>query len=224
MSTAPFTGRANLFAERPGVLVVDRPASIALNDVDPAITFATLAGLRAGRRRRDDRDGQDHPVRGAAARARQGGRRCARREADPARCAVPVRKVGVDLDHAARPRRQGDRQDPARSPPSGSRPRAPSIVAEKRVPHETAGARRRRSTRCSRPGAELVVVFGASAIADRRDVIPAAIEAAGGRDRAFRHAGRSGQSAAGRRSSAAGRCSARRAARAARRKTASTGC
>ena len=30
-------------------------------------------------------------------------------------------------------------------------------------------------------GAELVVVFGASAIADRRDVIPAAVEAVGGR-------------------------------------------
>src|SRR5262249_39577756 len=30
-------------------------------------------------------------------------------------------------------------------------------------------------------GAELVIVFGASAIADRRDVIPAAVEAVGGR-------------------------------------------
>ena len=30
-------------------------------------------------------------------------------------------------------------------------------------------------------GAELVIVFGASAIADRRDVIPAAIERAGGK-------------------------------------------
>ena len=30
-------------------------------------------------------------------------------------------------------------------------------------------------------GAELVIVFGASAIADRRDVIPSALEAAGGR-------------------------------------------
>ena len=29
-------------------------------------------------------------------------------------------------------------------------------------------------------GAELVIVFGASAIADRRDVIPAAVEAVGG--------------------------------------------
>ena len=30
-------------------------------------------------------------------------------------------------------------------------------------------------------GAELVIIFGASAIADRRDVIPAAVEAVGGR-------------------------------------------
>src|SRR5437764_3709170 len=37
-----FTGRANLFAEHAGVLVVDRSGVDALNDVDPAITFATL--------------------------------------------------------------------------------------------------------------------------------------------------------------------------------------
>ena len=38
-----------------------------------------------------------------------------------------------------------------------------------------------RSKRCLNAGAELVVVFGASAIADRRDVIPAAVEAVGGK-------------------------------------------
>src|ERR1041384_3649266 len=37
-----FTGRANLFAEHAGVLVVDEAGVNALNDVDPAITFATL--------------------------------------------------------------------------------------------------------------------------------------------------------------------------------------
>src|SRR4051812_49108216 len=37
-----FTGRANLFAEHAGVLVVDEAGVDALNDVDPAITFATL--------------------------------------------------------------------------------------------------------------------------------------------------------------------------------------
>src|SRR5262249_274151 len=37
-----YTGRANLFAESAGVLMVDRAAIDALNRVDPAITFATL--------------------------------------------------------------------------------------------------------------------------------------------------------------------------------------
>src|SRR6185295_6199150 len=37
-----FTGRSNLFAEHGGVLVVDKAGVDALNDVDPAITFATL--------------------------------------------------------------------------------------------------------------------------------------------------------------------------------------
>src|SRR5689334_25032065 len=34
-----FTGRANLFADHAGVLVVDKERIDALNDVDPAITF-----------------------------------------------------------------------------------------------------------------------------------------------------------------------------------------
>ncbi len=58
-----FTGRSNLFAEKAGVLVVDREAIDGLNRVDEAITFATLSALQAGGRRRDDRDGEDHPVR-----------------------------------------------------------------------------------------------------------------------------------------------------------------
>ena len=65
-------------------------------------------------------------------------------------------------------RRSGWRRPARASSPSAacrtSRPRSP-----------------RRSTRCCNDGAELVIVFGASAIADRRDVIPAAIEAVGGR-------------------------------------------
>src|SRR3954470_5347747 len=38
-----FTGRANLFSDEAGVLVVNKSGVDALNDVDPAITFATLA-------------------------------------------------------------------------------------------------------------------------------------------------------------------------------------
>ncbi len=60
-----FTGRCNLFAEKAGVLVVDRAHIDAMNRIDEAVTVATLAGLQAGGRRRDAGDGEDHSVRGA---------------------------------------------------------------------------------------------------------------------------------------------------------------
>src|SRR5262249_52933713 len=41
-----FTGRANLFAARPGVLVIDRAAVDRINNVDEAITFATLTAFK----------------------------------------------------------------------------------------------------------------------------------------------------------------------------------
>src|SRR6201995_3683421 len=41
-----FTGRANLFAARAGVLVIDRGAVDRINNVDEAITFATLAAFK----------------------------------------------------------------------------------------------------------------------------------------------------------------------------------
>jgi len=58
-------------------------------------------------------------------------------------------------------------------------PAGAAIVAEKRVAHE-ARALAVALDEVKREGAELTLVFGASAIADRRDVIPAALTAAGG--------------------------------------------
>ena len=62
----------------------------------------------------------------------------------------------------------------ARIAPAGA-----TIVAEKRVLHDQA-ALAKAIAEVRAAGAELVIVFGASAIADRRDVIPMAIETAGG--------------------------------------------
>ncbi len=59
-------------------------------------------------------------------------------------------------------------------------PAKATIVAERRVPHQEA-ALARAIGEVLKQGAELVIVFGASAIADRRDVIPSALEAIGGR-------------------------------------------
>jgi molybdenum cofactor cytidylyltransferase len=58
-------------------------------------------------------------------------------------------------------------------------PAGASIIAERRVPHDE-DALAAAIRELLGLGAELVIVFGASAIADRRDVIPAAIEHVGG--------------------------------------------
>ena len=96
------------------------------------------------------------------------------------------------------------------------------IIAERRVPHERA-ALARALDEVLKAGAELAIVFGASAIADRRDVIPAALEEIGGRIEHFGMPVDPGNllmiGAAGNRP-----CSARRAARAARRRTGLIGC
>src|SRR5262249_49611747 len=63
-------------------------------------------------------------------------------------------------------------------------PAGASIVAGRRVAHEQ-GALAAAIEDVLGEGAELVIVFGASAIADRRDVIPAAVAAIGGGHRPF---------------------------------------
>jgi molybdenum cofactor cytidylyltransferase len=175
---AAFTGRANLFAEQAGVLVVDRQATDCLNRVDPAITFATLAAFT--------------PV--------IPGQMVATVKIIPFAVSAPARDAAVAIAARARPlvrvapyrvRRIGvvstllpgladkviDKTlkiTLGRIAPAGA-----SIISERRVAHETqALAAALDATLAS--GAELVIVFGASAIADRRDVIPSAVETVGG--------------------------------------------
>ena len=175
-----FTGRANLFAESAGVLVVDKDAIDRLNQVDESITFATLAGLQAGGGRRDDRDRQDHSLRGGAAgaRCRAGGGAADRRRSIRV-APYRIRKVGIVSTLlpglASKVVEKTLKVTAERLAPTGA-----AIVAERRVPHEQR-ALAKAIEEVLDAGAELVIVFGASAIADRRDVIPAAVEAIGGR-------------------------------------------
>jgi molybdenum cofactor cytidylyltransferase len=64
-------------------------------------------------------------------------------------------------------------------------PAGAEIILEDRVPHTADAVAAALSEAIDGAGADLVVVFGASAIADRRDVIPAGLEAAGGRVEQF---------------------------------------
>ena len=171
-----FTGRANLFAGRAGVLVVDRAAVDRINGVDEAITFATLAAFKPvveGEMVATVKlipFGVEAKLRDAAVKAASGG---ALRIAP-----YVIKRVGVisTLLPGLAPKVVDKtlRVTAERLAPAGA-----TIMAERRVPHDEA-ALKAAIKELLGLGAELVIVFGASAIADRRDVIPAAISGIGG--------------------------------------------
>jgi molybdenum cofactor cytidylyltransferase len=172
-----FTGRANLFADGPGILVVDKDAIDALNRVDDAITMATLSAYKpvvAGEMIATVKIIPFAVARAACDRALDFAKRPLVRVA-PYR----VRKVGVVSTVlpglASKVIEKTLKITAERLKPAGA-----SIIAERRVPHEEKALTRALDD-VLRQGAELAIVFGASAIADRRDVIPAALEAIGGR-------------------------------------------
>lgn len=172
-----FTGRANLFAETAGVLVVDKDAVDALNRVDEAITFATLPAYKPVVAGEMIATVKIIPFAVAVS----------ARDAALAGIAKPllrvapyrIRKVGVISTLlpglAAKVIDKTLKITAERLAPAGA-----AIVAERRVPHERAALARALDD-VLKEGAELVIVFGASAIADRRDVIPAALETVGGK-------------------------------------------
>jgi len=174
-----FTGRANLFAAHAGVLVVDKERIDALNDVDPAITFATLnayAPVVAGKMIATVKI-----IPFAVAGAARDKAITAATGAQPIVRVAPfkVRKVGIISTVlpglAEKVIEKTLKVTEERLAPAGA-----VIVAERRVPHETK-ALAKALDEVLKQGAEMVVVFGASAIADTRDVIPAAVEQIGGR-------------------------------------------
>ncbi len=173
-----FTGRCNLFAEKAGVLLVEKKSVDALNRIDESITVATLAAFKPvveGEMIATvkiipfavDRTDRDEAVSAAV-------------KAKPVIRVAPykVRKIGVVSTLlpglASKVIEKTLKITTTRIAPAGA-----EIIAERRVAHEQ-GALSRAIDELLDAGAELVIVFGASAIADRRDVIPAAVEAVGG--------------------------------------------
>ena len=173
-----FTGRCNLFAESAGVLVVDRDAVDALNRIDEAVTLATLSAYKPVVEGEMIATVKIIPF--AVAKAARDQAMAAAAKAKPVIRVAPykLRKIGVvsTLLPGLAPKviEKTLKITTARIAPAGA-----TIIAEKRVPHDQA-ALARAIDELLKVGAELVIVFGASAIADRRDVIPAAIEAVGG--------------------------------------------
>jgi len=171
-----FTGRANLFAEQAGVLVVDKDGIDRLNRIDEAVTFATLPAFKPVVPGEMIATVKIIPfaVEGAT-------RNAALDLAEPSFLRIApykIKKVGIISTMlpglAGKVVDKTLRITQERLAPAGA-----TIVAERRIPHDQA-VLAKALEEVLNDGAELVVVFGASAIADRRDVIPAAVEAVGG--------------------------------------------
>jgi molybdenum cofactor cytidylyltransferase len=173
-----FTGRCNLFAEGAGVLVVDKDSIDRLNRIDEAITLATLPAYKpvvAG-----EMIATVKIIPFAVGAAQRDAALAVAAQAKPIIRVAPyrIRKVGVisTLLPGLAPKVVDKtlKVMAERLAPTGA-----SIIAERRVAHDDAALAQALDV-LLKEGAELVVIFGASAIADRRDVIPAAIGAVGG--------------------------------------------
>lgn len=173
----PFTGRSNFYATAGGVLVIDEAAIDRINDIDEAITVATLEPWRTV---------VDGEMIGTVKIIPFAVREILLEKTVSAAGAMPPvhvaafrpLKVGVvsTLLPGLKPstvdktlRVMAERLAPAQA----------TIAADVRVSHETQALAQ--AIAKVKTDSDLVIVFGASAITDRRDVIPAALEAAGGR-------------------------------------------
>ena len=180
----PGTGRCNLHAAEAGLFAADRDIVDAVNRIDPGITLATLAHATPVEPGRMVATVKIIPF--AVARAHVD-EVCdllveARRASEPV-TVHPFRPMRVAMVSTLLPTLKASVIDKTerimreRLVPLGS-----ELVSHVRVPHETqalAGALR------DVGDADLVTIFGASAVADADDVIPAAIRAAGGRVETF---------------------------------------
>jgi molybdenum cofactor cytidylyltransferase len=173
-----FTGRCNLFADAAGVLVVDKGATDELNRIDEAVTFATLSAFKPVVEGEMIATVKIIPF--AVSKAPRDAALAIAEKAKPIIRVAPykVRKIGVvsTLLPGLSPKvvDKTIRVLKDRIAPAGA-----TIIGERQVPHDQAPLSKA-IDELLREGSELVIVFGASAIADRRDVIPAALEDVGG--------------------------------------------
>ncbi|MBI3678456.1 MAG: NTP transferase domain-containing protein [Proteobacteria bacterium] len=173
---AAFTGRANLYAGEHGLAVIDAERVNALNAVHEAITLATVMPYAHALPRQMLATVKIIPFalpRAAVEQAEQ-------MLASPIVRLAPFVKRRMALISTALPQTKSSILDKnrtaldARVTALGSQ-----IVFERRVSHDTAPLAEALEE-AREEGADPILVFGASAITDRRDVIPAAIEKAGG--------------------------------------------
>jgi molybdenum cofactor cytidylyltransferase len=172
---AAFTGRSNFFSKRAGVCVVNVAQVDRLNDVDESITLATLSPWQVVAKGDMVATVKIIPF---AVEAEIFARAMAVLEG-PLLSVTPfvLSKVGmISTILPALKRATIDKTTQALE--ARLRPAGAGIAAKVETAHEINALARALSDIAV--DSEIIVVFGASAITDRRDVVPAAIELAGG--------------------------------------------
>jgi molybdenum cofactor cytidylyltransferase len=175
---APFTGRVNLYAREGGILRVDAAQVDAINEVDEAITLATLADYAA--MEPDQMAATVKIIPFAVKRAALDA------------CLVTARQKPVLSFHPFQPRKVALIQTELAAMKPALLDKTVAVTNRRlagmggsdavdlRAPHEPAALGEVIQGAVT-DGAGIVLVMGGSAIIDRRDVIPAAIERSGGK-------------------------------------------
>ncbi|MGG9999022.1 NTP transferase domain-containing protein [Pseudovibrio ascidiaceicola] len=175
-ASTPFTGRSNLYASQSGVLQVDAEKVTEANLIDPAITFACLPPFTEVREGRMLATAKIIPLAVDQKLAQNAADRISEAISVAAYTPKSVAVISTTLPHlketviAKSLRVLQERLDIAAS----------RIAADVRVPHDEDALTNALGT-AQVQDADLIVVFGASAVVDQGDVIPAALQAAGGK-------------------------------------------
>jgi molybdenum cofactor cytidylyltransferase len=173
------TGRANLIAERQGLLVLDEARIHAINALDESLTVATLPNFVPVQPREMLATIKIIPF--AAPGPVLDRAEAILRDGGPVLRVAPFRPLRVGLVMTELP---GLKESAMEGAVEVTRERVEglsgTLLPHERVPHET-GAVAAALLRLREAGAEMLLVAGASAVVDRRDVGPSGIVAAGGR-------------------------------------------
>lgn len=176
--SAAFTGRANLYATTAGVTVVSSERVDAINLIDEAITVATLQPMAPVATRQMVATVKIIPF--AAPRASVDRVVALARDETPLLGVAAYRPIRAALVQTAlpglKPSVLANTVDATRARLAGL---GGDLAADEIVPHDVAAVAAALG-RHAAAGIDLLLVLGASAVVDRRDVIPAAIESGGG--------------------------------------------
>jgi molybdenum cofactor cytidylyltransferase len=175
--TAPFTGRVNLFADARGIAVIDRRLE-DLNLLHESITVATVPEWELVEPKQMVATIKIIPF--SAPKARIEACEAIARAAGSLIRVAPLKPMTAALIQTTLPGTKDSVLDKSfavmaeRTKGLGG-----SLPHETRVPHETAAVEAAIREMTAK-GFDLLLMAGASAITDRRDVLPAALERAGG--------------------------------------------